>query len=106
MTQPQRHCIMLFRRGTFRGLLCMAEVPPDCPMLMSKNVLKTWDVDMCVGKECQKIHKFDVTIPFNEQDVPIVNILDVAKGQLKAQWDKIPDMVKMENQPSKAVGRT
>ena len=37
----------VFLRGKFRGLLDIAEVPPHCPMLMSKNVLKKWDVDMC-----------------------------------------------------------
>ena len=36
----------VFLRGKFRGLLDIAEVPPHCPMLMSKNVLKKWDVGM------------------------------------------------------------
>ena len=66
-------------------------------MLMSKNVLKKWNVDMCFGKGCLKIHNFDVTIPFNEHDVPIVNILDVTPEQIKGQWNLIPDMCKLDN---------
>ena len=85
-------------------LLDIAEVQPHCPMLMSKNVLKKWNVDMCFGKGCLKIHNFDVTIPFNEHDVPIVNILDVTPEQLKGQWNLIPDICKLDKQSGHAVG--
>ena len=56
------------------------------------------------GKGCLKINKFDVTIPFNEQDVPIVNILDVTREQLNAQWDSLPEMVKLGEHHSQTVG--
>ena len=101
-TQKALHPVFL--RGDIRGLLDIAEVQPHCPMLMSKNVLKKWNVDMCFGPGCLKIHKFDVTIPFNEHDVPIVNILDVTPEQLKGQWDLIPDMCKLDKQSGHAVG--
>ena len=94
----------VFLRGKFRGLLDIAEVPPHCPMRMSKNVLKKWDVDMCFGQGCLKIHKFDVTIPFNDCDVPTVDILDVTPEQLNGQWDLIPDICKLDKQNGNAVG--
>ena len=100
----QKALYTVFLRGEFRGLLDIAEVQPHCPMLMSKNVLKKWNVDMCFGTGCLKIHKFNITIPFNEQDVPIVNILDVTPEQLKGQWNLIPDICKLDNQSSNAVG--
>ena len=72
----------VFQCGNFRGVLDIAEVQPHCPMLMSKNVMKKWNVDMCFGTGCLNIHKFGVTIPFNECDVPTVGILDVTQDQL------------------------
>ena len=59
LKQHQKALYPAFLKGTFRGLLDMAEVPDDCPMLMSKNVLKKWDADMCFGKGCLKIHNFN-----------------------------------------------
>ena len=100
----QKALYPVFLRGEFRGLLDIAEVPPHCPMLMSKNVLKKWNVDMCFGPGCLKIQNFDVTIPFNEHDVPVVNILDVTKEQLKRQWNLIPDMCKLSNPESNPNG--
>ena len=73
----------VFLRGEFRGILDIAEVQPHCPMLMSKNVLTKWNVDLCFGEGCLKIHKFGVTIPFNDHDVPTVDIMDVTPEQLK-----------------------
>ena len=104
LKQHKKALYPVFLRGEFRGLLDIAEVPPHCPMLMSKNVLKKWNVDMCFGQGCLKIHKFDVTIPFNEHDVPVVNILDVTKEQLKRQWNLIPDVCKLSNQNSNPNG--
>ena len=71
----------VFLCGEFRRLLDIVEVLPHCPMLMSKNVLKKWNVDMCFGKGCLKIHKFGVTIPFTESDVPTVDMLDATPEQ-------------------------
>ena len=85
----------VFVQGKYRGMLDIAEVPDDCPLLLSKSVLKKWDVDLCFGKGCMNINKFGVIIPFNEQEVPIVNITDVTKVQLSQQWSNIPDLVKM-----------
>ena len=62
---------------------------------------------MCVGNGCMKIHKFGATIPFNEFDVPTVDILDVTPEQLKKQWDLIPGMCKIDQlndfNPSRGV---
>ena len=82
----------------------IAEVQPHCPMLMSKSVLKKWNVDMCFGEGCLKIHKFGVTLPFNECDVPTVSIMDVTSEQLKGQWDLIPDICKLDNQNGNTLG--
>ena len=100
----QKALYPVFLRGEFRGILDIAELQPHCPMLMSKNVLKKWDADMCFGKGCLKIHKFGLKIPFNEQDVPIVNIMDVTPEQLKGQWNLIPGMCKLDKHNGNAVG--
>ncbi len=47
----QKALYPVFLRGEFRGLLDIAEVTPPCPMLMSKNVLKKWNVDMRLEKD-------------------------------------------------------
>ena len=79
----------VFIEGKYRGVLDQAEVNVDCPQLLSKMVMRKWDVDLCFGKSQTRINKFGVNLPFNNKSVPIVNILDVTSEQLKEQWDKI-----------------
>ena len=43
-----------------------------------------------------KLHKFNLEIPFNAHGVPVVNIMEMTKEQVKAQWNLIPDEMKID----------
>ena len=85
----------VFMEGVYRGVLDEAEVPVDCPMLLSKMVLRKWDADMCFGKGVTRVNKFDLEVPFNEQDIPVINILDVTPDQIWNQWYQIPEQFRL-----------
>lgn len=74
-----------FLEGVYRGVLDQAEVPVDCPMLLSKMVLRKWDADMCFGKGVTRLNKFNVEVPFSHADIPVINILDVTAQQV---WEQ------------------
>jgi DNA uptake protein ComE-like DNA-binding protein len=94
-----KHYYPVFVKGEYRGTLDQAEVNCDCPQLLSKQMMKKWDVDLCFGKSQTKIHKFNVEFPFSAHDVPIVNIFDFDSKQLNEQWHKIPDHFKINQKP-------
>ena len=83
-----------FFLGKFRGVLDQASVPLKCPQLLSKGVMKTWDVDLRFGKGVTFIGKWNVEIPFNDKDIPMVNVFEVTPEQVQQQWHKIPDHFK------------
>ena len=87
----------VFLRGIYRGLLDMASVPDDCTMLMPKNTLTTWKVELCVGSVYLRIAKLKLIIPSVEQFVPIVNVFDVADEEFKEQCRLMPDVVTLNN---------
>ena len=64
-------------------------------MLLSKMVLRKWDADMCFGKGVTRVNKFDLEVPFNEQDIPVINILDVTPDQIWNQWYQIPEQFRL-----------
>ena len=65
-----------------RRLLGIAEIPESCPMLMSQNVLKKWDVGMCFGKGHMRVRKFKLATPFNEHEILGANLLGMTKEQV------------------------
>ena len=79
-----------FFEGVYKGTLDQASVPVECPQLLSKGVMKKWDVDLCFGKGVIKIHKFGIEVPFNSRGVPMVNILDVTAEQVRDQMGPSP----------------
>ena len=88
-----------FIRGRYRGTLDQAVVKVKCPMLLSKDVMKAWEVDLCMGDSLMKIKKFGVEIPFNEKGVPMVNIFEVTPEEVVQQWSYIPEQFKVTNEP-------
>ena len=78
-------------------MLDEAEVPVDCPMLLSKNVLRKWDAGMCFGKGATRLNKFGLEVPFSATDVPIIDIMDATPQQVWEQWDKIPKQFRIES---------
>ena len=40
------------------------------------------------------IGKWNVEIPFNDKDIPMVNVFEVTPEQVQQQWHKIPDHFK------------
>ena len=88
-----------FITGIFRGALDQAEVDVACPQLMSKQMMKTWNMDLCFGSSTTKIKKFGVELPFSEKEVPIVNIFDFTAKDVREQWNKIPDHFKVSSTP-------
>ena len=65
-----------------RGHMFQASVDVPCPSLLSLPVMKQWDLDICAGKGIIQIHKFGVTIPF-EDGLPYVNISDAKESGIK-----------------------
>ena len=57
--------------GKYRGVLDQASVNLKCPQLLSKGVMKTWNVDIRLGKSVTFINELNVEIPFNERDILI-----------------------------------
>jgi len=88
-----------FITGIFRGALDQAEVDVACPQLMSKQMMKTWNMDLCFGSSTTKIKKFGVELPFSEKEVPIVNIFDFTAKDVREQWNRIPDHFKVSSTP-------
>ena len=64
-------------------------------MLLSKAVLKDWDADLRMGRSKIQLNKFQVTLPFTYDDVPIIDSLDVELKELQDEWHKIPDLYKL-----------
>ena len=87
----------VLKKWDVQGILDTEQIPNDCAMLMSKNVLKKWDVNFCFEKGCVEIRNFNLTIPFDDQYVPIVNIFDVTTEQIDEQWNSIPNMFKVDH---------
>ena len=87
----------VFIKGEYRGILDQASVPVNCPQLLSKMVMRKWDVDLCFGSEKTRINKFNVELPFSSSQVPIVNIFDVSTEQLASEWKKIPVYFKLDH---------
>ena len=88
----------VFIKGIFRGTLDQAEVNTACPQLLSKKMMKQWDMDLCFGKQITKMNKFGVQVPFSkEKDLPLVNIFDFTAEDVAKQWSKIPDHFKIKN---------
>ena len=88
----------VFLQQKYRGALDQAEVEVDCPQLLSKMVMKTWDVDLCFGKSLVKVHKFGVTLPF-KNELSVVNIFDVDVDAIIKTWKDIPKHYKLCEQP-------
>ena len=88
-----------FLDGVYRGTMNQASVPVQCPQLLSKALMKTWNTDLCFGESMMKIHKFDYHKPFNKQDVPMVNIFEVTPHQVYANWHLIPKHFKNSDTP-------
>jgi hypothetical protein len=61
-----------------------ASVDVPCPSLLALPVMKIWDLDICAGKGVIKIHKFGVTIPF-EDGLPYVDIFDAKESGIDGQ---------------------
>ena len=56
-------------------------------------------MDLCFGSGTTKINKFDVEMPFSDNDVPIVNIFDFTAQDVRNQWQKIPAHFKIGESP-------
>ena len=108
MIEPayKKYYYPVFVKGEFRGVLDQASVEVKCPQLLSKKVMKNWDVDLCFGKSKMKINKFGVNLPFSETGVPLVNIFDFTLEDLKKQWHKIPEHFKSAKDPPKVYRPT
>ncbi len=53
-------------QNIYRGHMFQASVDVPCPSLLALPVMKQWDLDICAGKGIIQIHKFGVTIPFED----------------------------------------
>ena len=93
MSSMSIQCLLVEK---FRGTLDQCSVDVNCPMLFSKRAMKTWDVDLCFGKEVTKINKFGEEFPFSASSLPIINIFDFTDKDLEAEWSKIPKQFKIE----------
>ena len=56
-----------------------ASVDVPCPSLLALPVMKQLDLDICAGKGVIQIHRFGVTIPF-EDGLPYVDIFDAKES--------------------------
>ena len=86
----KKHFYPMFIKGKYCGRLDQAEVNLDCPMLLSKKVMKHWKTSIDFDSRSMKLKKLGLEVPF-KNDVPIVNILDVTPKQLEEQWHLIPE---------------
>jgi hypothetical protein len=71
-------------QNIYRGHMFQASVDVPCPSLLALPVMKIWDLDICAGKGVIKIHKFGVTIPF-EDGLPYVDIFDAKESGIDGQ---------------------
>lgn len=90
----------VFIRGIYIGSINQAVVTSICPMLLSKAVLPGWDADLRMGRNDITLNKFQVAIPFTDDKVPVIDILDRGTQSLKHEWSKMPWQYKLtENGP-------
>ena len=89
----------VFIKGQYRGALDQASVDVACPQLLSKMVMKIWDVDLRFGRGIMHIGKFDVDIPFGIKDTPVCNIFDFDPEHIQHIWSSIPDCYKFYPYP-------
>ena len=95
----------VFIEGKYRGALDQASVDAACPQLLSKMVMKIWDVDLRLGRGYMHIGKFDVDIPFGIKDTPICDIFDFELNDIKKLWPSIPDCYKLTPHPPQRISR-
>ena len=95
-TATKRWLYPTFVDGNYVGYLDQCEVKANCPQLFSKGMLKSWDVDLCFGKQEIHVNKFKKRIPFSPKQLPVINIFDFTEESLKKTWSKIPDHFKID----------
>ena len=54
---------------------------------------------MDIGKSQLEIGKYNMTVPFTDTKVPVIDILDVGFDQLQKQWHDIPAYFKLSSPP-------
>ncbi len=69
-------------QNIYRGHMFQASVDVPCPSLLALPVMNQWGLDICAGKGVIQIHKFGVTIPF-EDGLPYVNIFVAKESGIK-----------------------
>ena len=95
-----------FLDGMYRGTIDQASVDVQCPQLLAKCTMKIWNTDLCFGESMMKVHKFNYQKPFNEKDIPMINIFEVTSEQLVTNWHLIPKHYKLHPHPPANVKST
>ena len=80
----------VFLNGKFRGILDLAIIDGNCPMLLSKTMMTKWGCTLDFGRKEMYLGKFGLVTSFNSRDVPIVNIMDFTKKDVRSQKACIP----------------
>ena len=53
-----------------------ARIEPECPPLLSKGEMKSWDVNMDFGREVIHIRKHSHSVPFTKHS-PCIDLFDL-----------------------------
>ena len=68
----------VFRDGKLIDVVDLARIKPECPPLISKGVMKDWDVKLNFGEQVTEVQKHGFETPFIK-DSPFVDLFDMGE---------------------------
>lgn len=64
-------------------------------MCLSKAVLSYGDYDLCMGRSSVTLNTINVSTPFTDDSVLVIDNLELDNGSLRREWSKIPEWYKL-----------
>ena len=74
----------VFRDGKLIDVVDLARISPECPPLISKGVMKDWNVNLNFGDQVTEVQKHGFNTPFIK-DSPFVDLFDMGENFDRSQ---------------------